>query len=217
MNAESSLSTIDIAATNRIQQSSTENGTVSPRDETTSQQSLISTNEYRGVYSKFKANPPLAEQFQDLDIDEDELIRQTHDIQDEFNTLFTRIRMFLVRQDVTVDDLVLYLEGVPGYSRISLFHAEICNLRKANNFTDVFRIAGKHCSWFNHSFLSSVIRTFCRDSKEIKKAHQEYLTHLEKYCNYRVKQCPLMNGLGHGREGCETLIMKVDRKWDEKL
>ena len=70
MNAESSLSTTDKTATNRIQQSSAENGTVGLRDETTSQQSFISTNEYRGVYSKVKANPPLAEQFQDLDIDE---------------------------------------------------------------------------------------------------------------------------------------------------
>ena len=214
MNAESPLSTAYIAATNRIQQSLTENG---PRDETTSQQSFISTNEHRGVYSKVKANPSLAEQFQDLDIDEDELIMQTHDIQDEFNTLFTRIRMFLVRQDVTVDDMILYLERVPGYTHISLFHAEIHNLREASNLTDVFRIAGKHCSWFNHSFLGSVIRTFCRDSEEIRKAHQEYLTHFEKYCNYRVKQCPLKNGLGHGRERCETIIMKVDRKWEEIL
>jgi len=193
----------------------TANGAAGTGDETILPQDLIARDAPIGMYSKVKADPPLGEWFQGLDVDEDRLIEQTHDIQDEFNILFTRVRMLLVRQKVTVDDLVFYLERVPGYTHMSLFHTEISDLRQASNLAEVFRIAGNHCSWFNHSFLSGVIETFCRDSKEIKKAYQKYRVHLQKYCKHRVKKCPIKNGFGYGGKKDEKMIMKVDRMWDK--
>ena len=171
---------------------------------------------YTNIYSKVKADPPLIVEFQGLDTHEDKLICETRDIQGKFNVLFTLVRRSLVSQvNVTVDDLVLFLEGVPGYKGKPLFDAEISDLHQAEDFTCVFRIIGRRCSWFNHSFLDDVIKAYCIDSKDVRKAYQEYHAHLQKYCKNRVKECPLPNGFGHGGKKDKIIVMKVDRNWME--
>ena len=184
----------------------------SPHHETTSQQNLAARNTHRSIYSEVVANSPLVKYSQGL---EDELIEQTHKIQDEFNSLFTKVHLFLDSKKVTVQALVLFLENVPGYGRNSLFQMEISDLHKASNLGDVFQIARTRCSWFNHSLVRSLIKTFCSDNKEIKRVYKNYLAHLQKYCKHRVKKFPSNNRFGFGGKQDEKMIMKVDRKWEE--
>ena len=165
------------------------------------------------MYSKVIADLPVTEKSKGL---EHKLFLETYDIQNEFNTLFTKVRLFLKTQGIGIDDFVLYLEKVPGYTTaMPLFSPKIPDLRKANNFTDIFRIVADHCSWFNHSFLDNVIETFCSDNREIKKAYKKYRTHLLKYCKHRVKEFPPKSRFGHGGKNDEEMFMKVDKKWEE--
>lgn len=173
---------------------------------------MLGAAPHRGIYNEVVANSPLVQYSQGL---EDELIKQTHKIQDEFNNLFTKVRLFLDSKKVTVDALVLFLENVPGYGGSSLFQTESSDLHKASKLADVFRIARIRCSWFNHSLVRSLIETFCSGDKEIKRAYKNYLAHLQKYCKHRVKKFPSKNGFGFGGKKDERMIMKVDRKWEE--
>lgn len=175
--------------------------------------SHIFQHSYTDVYSKVKADSSLTEPFQGLDTYEDRLICETRDIQGKFNVLFTLVRRSLV--NITVDDLVLFLEGVPGYEGKPLFDAEISDLHQATNLTCVFRIIGCRCSWFNHSFLEDIIKAYCKDSKDVRKAYQDYHAHLQKYCKNRVKECPIPNGFGRGGKKDKKIVMKVDRNWME--
>lgn len=146
------------------------------------------------------------------------MINATRDIEGEFNVLFTKVHSFLERSTVTVDALVLFLEKVPGYGRKSLFDEEISDLRKAENLSSVVRIVRNRCSWFNHSFLGDIIEAYCEDNKRIKRAHEDYCLHLQRYCKHRVKMYPhnpLKNGYGYGGKKDKELIMKVDKKWEE--
>lgn len=161
-------------------------------------------------YSDVRTNPSLVQYSK-----EGELIEQTHNIQDEFNNLFTKVHLFLDSKKVTVESLVLFLENVPGYGGNSLFHAEISDLHKARNLTDVFRIARIRCSWFNHSFVHSVIEAFCSGDKKIKGVYKNYCAHFRKYCKHHVMKFPSKSGFGFGGKEDEKMIMKVDRKWEK--
>ena len=171
-------------------------------------------NGHTGVYSKVQAEP-LAEHVQGMDVDEDELIVQTHDIRCKFLVLFTQVRRCLESKGVTVRDFVGFLKRVPGYAKKSLFDLEFSNLSEAPDLIAVFESVGEHCSWFNHSLLGLIIETYCEDSKAIKRAHQEYCGHLQKYCKHRVRKFPFKNGFGQGGKRDKMMVMKVDRKWDE--
>ena len=57
---------------------------------------------------------------------------------------------------------------------------------------------GEYCSWFNHSLLRLIIDACCEENKAIKKAHQDYCAHLQKYCKHRVKKFPFKNRSGNG-------------------
>ena len=175
------------------------------------------------MYRKVKADPPLAEQLQNLhEVDrdklkaEDNLIRETHNIRGEFHVLFTNIRRFLASRGVTVKDFVSFLKEVPGYGRKSLLDNKmILKLSEAPDLIDVFDTVRNHCSWFNHSLLSLIIDVYCKDSKGIKKACKKYRIHLQKYCKHRVKKCPFINGFGRGGEEDKELIVKVDKEWEK--
>ena len=170
---------------------------------------------HRGIYSELKENPSLGTQFQALSVREEKLLKDTRNIQGEFNVLFTVVSNYIVRQGVTVDAFVLFLEGEPGYSDKSLFEAEISDLHKAKDLNSVFRIVKRRCSWFNHSFLANIIKAYCNNNNEIKEYHQDYLKKLHKYCKNRV--CSLMNGFkfGSGGKDDHKMIIKVDEKWEE--
>lgn len=185
----------------------------------TSQQSLVVCSGQESirenVYSKVKADPPLAEQFQALEVSEDELIIGTHDIRSEFNVLFTIVRRSLMSQGVTVKDFILFLKNVPGYAQKSLLDTELSNLCKSSDLIEVFETIGECCSWFNYSFLGEIIDAYCRNEREIKKAYQEFCTHLRSYCRLRVKSFPFKNGFGVKRKkGCAQMILKIDREWE---
>ena len=175
------------------------------------------------MYSKVKADPPLAEQLQSLhEVDRDKLkaeenlIRETHDIRGEFVVLFANILQFLMSRGVTVKNFVFFLKNVPGYGRKSfLDNKMILKLSEAPDLIDVFDTVSDHCSWFNHSLLGLIIDVYCKDNREIKKACKDYCTHLQKYCKHRVKKCPLINGFGRGGEEDKELIVKVDKKWEK--
>ena len=94
----------------------------------------------RGIYSELKENPSLGTQFQVISVHEEKLFKDTRNIQAEFNVLFTIVINFIVRQGVTVDAFVLFLEGEPGYGDKSLFEAEMSDLHKAKDLNSVFRI-----------------------------------------------------------------------------
>ena len=184
-------------------QNFTSSGATTVHNETT-------CNAHRGIYTKVKADPP---HIQGRDVDEDELVFETRDIQGEFNNLFTKVHIFLENTGVTVDAFVLFLENVPGYGGKPLFDAEISDLHEAVNLTSVFRIVRKHCSWFNYKFLSDIIKTYCEGSK-LEKAHRDYCTQLQRYCKHRVKMCPLKNGFGFRGKKEKKMIVKVDREWE---
>ena len=196
-----------------IHQNTADSCVINPYGVTTSQQ--VAGNGHTDVYNSVKAYPPLAEQGQGVDIDEDELIVETRNIQAEFNILFTKVRRFLVNQGVAVDDFVVFLENEPGYGSTSLFDAEISDLREATDLPSVFRIVGNRCSWFNHSFLGDIVKAYCEDDKKIEKAHKDYCIHLQKYCKHRVRMCPLKNWFGSGGKKDKLMILKVDRNWND--
>lgn len=181
-------------------------------DEVISQQSSPPCNEHRDIYSKIKSDSSLPEKLQGLDLDEDEFIVETRDIQGEFNVLFTIVHAFLESKSVPVSAFVLFLENVPGYGGKSLFEAEVSDLRKATDLTSIFRIVRSRCSWFNHSLLGDIIKAYCEDNKKIKKTHKDYLANLQKYCHHRVH---FKNGFGSGGKKDKPLVMIVDRKWEE--
>ena len=196
------------------------NGATSPHVET--QQSL---NGHRGIYSKVKDDPLFVEQLQAISINEDklsiekaedDLVFETHDIRGKFHVLFTNVRRFLMKTGVTVKDFVAFLKEVPGYGRKSLLNTEVISkLYEAPDLIDVFDTVRDYCSWFNHSLLGLIIDVYCKDDRRIKKEHEEYYSHLQKYCKHRVKKCPLKNGFGHGRKKDRELVMKVDKEWEE--
>jgi len=179
-------------------------------DETKFQKDL---NEYRDIYSKVNTDPPLPEQFQHLDVEEDDLMVQTHDIQGEFLVLFTQIQNYLKSKEVTVREFINFLKKVPGYSRRSLF--DVSNFYEASDLTDVFDIVSDRCSWFNHSLIGFIVDGYCKDNEEMKEAYQKYHTLFQEYCNNRVIKCPFKNGFGNGRKEHKELVMKVDRKWED--
>ena len=184
-----------------------------------SQQSLVPYSgqecSRENVYGKVKADPPLAEQFQGLEVDEDQLMVATHDIRSKFNVLFTIVRRSLVSQGVTVRDFVLFLKNVPGYAKKSLLDTELSDLCKSSDLIEVFETIGECCSWFNHSFLGEIIDAYCRNDKEIKEAHQGFCAQLLSYCRHRVKSFPFKNGFGDKRKkGCAQMVLKVDKEWE---
>lgn len=185
--------------------------------ETSSQQSLAACSESNGsngIYSMVKADP-LATSKEFQDIDEEELIIETHDVRCEFNILLTKVRRFLMTQGVSVRDFVLFLKKMPGYAGKSLFETEFSKLCEASDLVDVFEIVGDYCSWFNHSFLGQVIKTYCEGNKKIEKAHKDFCAQLQRYCKHRVKKCPLKNGFGSGGKKDAKMVIKVDREWDD--
>ena len=128
--------------------------TTENQDSTVSLPQSASTKE--NVYSKVKSDPPLAEQFHGLKVDEDELMTDTYDIRSEFNILFTRVRRFLMIQGVTVRDFMVFLKRMPGYPTKLLCDTEISTLCKSSDLIEVFNTVSEYCSWFNHSFLSAI-------------------------------------------------------------
>ena len=182
-------------------------------DSTVTPPQSASTEE--NVYSKVKSDPPLVEQFQGLEVDEDELMSDTYDIRSKFNILFTRVRRFLMEKGVTVRDFMLFLKKMPGYPRKSLPDAELSTLCKSSDLIEVFETVSENCSWFNHSFLGEIIDAYCRSDEEIRKAHQDFCTHLRIYCEHRVKEIPLANEFGVKRKkGCAPMVLKVDKEWE---
>ena len=140
---------------------------------------------------------------------------ETHNIQSEFNKVFTKVRKLLENQRVTVDDFVFFLENVPGYGGKSLFDADISDLREATNLTSAFRIVRHRCSWFNYSFLGDIIEMFCEGEKEIVVAYKNYRAHLQSYCKGRAEKVPFKNGFGQGGKKDEVLAFKIDRNWEK--
>ena len=184
-------------------------------DETTVSRTLKMGKELRGIYHKVKADPPLAEH--DPDVYEDELVIQTYEIRCKYLKLFMKVRNLLMKLGVTVRNFVSFLQEVPGYARISLFDVEIISeLRNSSDLIDVFGTIKNYCSWFNHSLLDLIIDTYCDDNERIKKDHQDYCTHLQKYCKHRIKNLPVTNGYGNSSEtnGRNSMIIKVDSEWD---
>ena len=175
-------------------------------------------NEPRDVYNKVKADSPLAEHFQDHQVDtykESDLTDETHDIRIKFQALFTKVRKLLVSRGVTVKDFVSFLKDLPGYGRISLLSKEmISKLFNAPDLIDVFNTVRDHCSWFNHSLLDVIIDVYCKDNREIRKACKEYHAKLQKYCKNPVRLHPFKDGYGRGGEKDKELIMKVDKEWE---
>ena len=188
-------------------QSSTANVTANYHDETTSQ---LPTN----IYSKVRSEPPLAAQLENLSF-KGELSVETRDIQSEFHKLFTKVRMYLTQKGITVRDFVYFLSGIPGYCKKLLFELEIKALLQKEDLIAVFEFVEHRCSWFNHSLLQDIIDTYCEDDPKIKKAYQQYYTHLKKYCKHRVKNFPHKNAFGNGGKNDKIMIMKIDRKWED--
>ena len=154
-------------------------------------------------------------QFKVLSVHEEKLFKDTRNIQAEFNVLFMVAHNFIVRQKVTFDAFVLFLQHEPGYGDKSLFEAEMSDLHKTKDLNSVFRIVKSRCSWFNHSFLGNIIKVYCNNDKEIKTCHQDYLNKFHEYCDNRV--CSLINGfkVGSGGKDDHEMIAKVDKKWVE--
>lgn len=140
---------------------------------------------------------------------------QTHDIRGKFLVIFTQVRRCLETKGVTVRDFVGFLKQVPGYARKSLLDVKISDLYEAPDLIAVFESVGEYCSWFNHSLLRLIIDAYCEENKAIKKAHQDYCAHLQKYCRHRVKKFPFKNGFGNGGKNDKIMVMKIDRKWEE--
>ena len=188
------------------------NGTANS-EETTSQQSLVASNGNRGLYSLVKADPyATAKEFHDS---EEELIIDTHDIRSEFNILFSTVLEDLVSKGVDVRRFALFLKKIPGYAGKPLFAAECSKLDEASELVDAFEIVGNRCSWFNHSFLEQVIKMYCEGNKKTEKAHKAFCAHLKRYCEHRIRKCPLKNGFGSGGKKDVKIVMKVDREWDD--
>ena len=168
------------------------------------------------VYDKIKSDPPLVEQFQGLEVDEDKLMIETYNIRSKFNILFTKVRRVLMDKGVTVRDFVLFLRKMPGYPTKSLPSAEISTLCQSSDLIEVFEAVSDYCSWFNHLFLGEVIDAYCSNDAGIRKAHQEFCTCLHRYCKHRVKKIPFKNGFGvNRRKGCVPMVLKVDKEWKD--
>ena len=166
------------------------------------------------IYSEIEAHHHLPEEFECFQTDEDVLIHKTHDIKLDFTVLFTQLRIFLKNKGVAVKCFVSFLKTLEGYSTKSLFYAAFPELDKASDLIDVFEVVGRYCSWFNHSVIYSIIKVYCKDSKELKIAYHDFRRNLERYCRNRCKKCPLKNGYGRERESDKArIVVKVDRHW----
>lgn len=167
------------------------------------------------VYDKFKSDPPLAKRFKGIEVDEDELVIETCNIRSKFNILFTKVRRFLMDKGVTVRDFVLLLKNMPGYPMKSLPDTEMSTLHMSSDLIEVFETVSDYCSWFNHSFLGDIIDAYCTNGEELKKAHQEFCIHLQRYCEHRVEKLPFKNGFGAERkQSCAPMFLKVDKEWE---
>ena len=164
--------------------------------------------------SKINPESSVAVQFEDID---DELIIELHDIQNEFHIVFTEVFDHLERQGVTVKRFVTFLKRVDGYIRKPLYDDEIISkLFQASDLVEVCDTIEKYCSWFNHSLLGVIVDKFCKDNQTIKKRHQEYCSHLKKYCEHCVRKCPFkLNGFGHRGKKDKVMVVIMDRKFDE--
>ena len=203
-----------MADAKEIRQLSTANGTANHHDIPTCQQDLR-VNKNKGIYSKVKTDSPPVTPFQNLEFNEDKLITETHDIQGEFLTLFTKVRHFLESKGVTVRDFVEFLMGVPAYSKRSLFEEQISELNESPDLYGVFKTVKDYCSWFNHFLLGLIIDIYCKDNKELLQAYKKYRAHLRRYCKVRVMKFAHKNGFGYGGKKDKIMILKVDRKWEE--
>jgi len=125
------------------------------------------------------------------------------------------VRLYLTGKGVTVREFVYFLKDIPGYSRRSLFELEIQELLQQEDLIAVFEIVERRCSWFNHSVLCDIIDVYCEEDQKIKKAYQQYYTHLKKYCKHRAKSFPRKNAFGIGGMNDRVMIMKIDRKWED--
>jgi len=112
----------------------------------------------------------LAKRFKGIEVDEDQLVIETCNIQSKFNILFTKVRRFLMDKGVTVRDFVLLLKNMPGYPMKSLPDTEISTLRMSSDLIEVFETVSDYCSWFNHSFLGDIIDA-CHLSCQMRDAH----------------------------------------------
>ena len=70
----------------------------------------------------------------------EKLVKDTRNIQAEFNVLFTIVYNFIVRQKVMFDAFVLFLQREPGYCGKSLFEAEMSDLHKAKDLNSVLEL-----------------------------------------------------------------------------
>ena len=105
------------------------------------------------------------------------------------------------------------MKNMAGYPRKSLSDTEISTLCKSSDLIDVFDTISDYCSWFNHSFLGDIIDAYCRNDEDIRKAHQDFCTHLRTYCEHRVKEIPFKDGFGV--KSCTPMVLKVDREWKD--
>jgi len=151
-----------------------------------------------------------------VSIYEPDLELETHDLRRKFNVLFNKVRRSLERQGVSVDDFVSFLKGVPADTagEQSLFSAEFPGLYQKLTLTSVFEVIRDYTSWFNYSFISDIIDTYCESDVSIKKTLQEFQQMLQKYCKHRVYKCSLRNGFGFGRRrACADMVLKIDKEW----
>ena len=65
------------------------------------------------------------------------------------------------------------------------------------------------------SSLASSLRCSVKHDREIKIEHEEYHAHIQKYCKYQIKKCPLKNWFEHGKKKEKALITKVDSECEE--
>ena len=181
---------------------------------------ITSQQGHKGLYSRVKTYPPLAEPCQGHDIDEDELSDETYHIQSEFNKLYNKVLRCLLNKRVAVEHFVHFLSKVRAHSRKTLFDVKSSGLYNLPDLIAVFETVDleAHCSWFNHSLLGEIIEVFCEDKKELMKAHKMYCAQLQKYCKLRVKEFPIKKKFGRGGKRdkeMKDMILKVDRKWEE--
>ena len=86
---------------------------------------------------------------------------------------------------------------------------------EAPDLIDVFDMVRDYCSLFNHFLLGLIFEVQCKDNREIKKEHEEYRAHIQKYYKYQIKKFPLKNGFEFGKKKDKVLIMKVDSECEE--
>ena len=140
-----------------------------------------------GIYSRFDSEEPVAG-CKGVELDEKDLRDETHELRMEFNILFTQVLESLDRQKVAVQKFVSFLARCPALtaSDKSLFHGVLPYLQKMKNLNSIFDVVADYCSWFNHSLIGAIIRTYCKDDETVNVTYDDFCERLRTYSKHRV-------------------------------